>query len=70
MSEVEDAQQLGRHEAKIENLEHLIQQISADVHAMRTSIDQMRGGWKVAIWIAGVIGAAVGIIANHFWGPK
>ena len=70
MSEIEDAQQLGRHEAKIENLENLIQQIGADVHAMRTSIDQMKGGWKVAIWIAGVIGTIIGFVANHFWGPK
>ena len=70
MSDVEDAQQLGRHEAKIENLEHLIEQISSDVHSMRTSMDQMKGGWKVAIWISGIIGSLLGILIARFWGSK
>lgn len=65
-----DAQQLGRHEAQIANLEKALDQMAADVHAIRKAMDEMRGGWKVAIWISGVIGGLVTLIASHFWGSK
>ena len=65
-----DAQQLGRHEAQIANLEKALDQMAADVHAIRKAMDEMRGGWKVAIWISGVIGGMVTLVVSHFWGSK
>lgn len=65
-----DAQQIGRHEAQIANLEKALDQVANDVHAIRKAMDEMRGGWKVAIWISGVIGGMVTLIVSHFWGGK
>lgn len=61
---------LGQHEAKIENLERVIEKMGQDVHAMRTAMDELRGAWKLAIWISGVLGAVLALVINHFWGPK
>ena len=66
----DEAQQLGRHEEAIANLKVTFDKMAEDVHAMRKAMDEMRGGWKVAIWISGVIGGIIALLVNHFWGPK
>lgn len=63
-------QQIGRHEADIANLKGTIASMAEDVHAMRKTMDEMRGGWKVAIWISGVIGGLIALLASHFWPAK
>ena len=66
----ENDNMLGQHEAKIENLERVIEKMGTDIHAMRQTMDELRGAWKLAIWISGVFGAAIALLLNHFWGPK
>lgn len=65
-----DQQTLGRHDADIANLKSTIATMAEDVHAMRKAMDEMRGGWKVAIWISGIIGGAISLLASHFWSGK
>lgn len=65
-----DQQTLGRHAEAIENLKVSISTMAEDVHAMRKAMDEMRGGWKVAIWISGVIGGLISLLASHFWSGK
>lgn len=53
-------EKLGRHGEAIGNLKDAVETLSDDVKALKTSVDQARGGWKAA----SIIGAAMGGVAT------
>ena len=62
MSEI-SPRDLGRLEEKTAHLESELEEIKADVKAIRTTMDQAKGGWKtvaMAAGIAGTLGALLG----------
>lgn len=58
---------LGEHEAKIANLEKKVDQMATDIHYIRESFAELRGGKKavgVLISAAATMGAFLGWIAS------
>ena len=54
--------ELGALTARVTNIEGWMKDMADDVKAMRTTLDQAQGGWKLALGIAGgsaTIGALV-----------
>ena len=70
MSNEEAARLLGEYGARIVHLEKTLDTMSEDVRAIRKTMDQFGGGWKVLLMIASVIGAGVSLLVSHFWGAK
>ncbi len=65
---------LGRMEAQLEAMTSVItdvrmelRQVSANQAAMKADFDQVKGGWRVLIGVAAVIGGAVSWIASKIF---
>ena len=57
--------ELGVLSTKVEGLEAWVEDISADVKAIRSTQDQQRGGWK-ALAVVGAIAGTVGAMLVKF----
>ena len=57
--------ELGVLSAKVEGLERWVEDISADVKAIRSTLDQQSGGWK-ALAVVGAIAGTVGAMLVKF----
>ncbi len=60
---------LGEHEAKIANLEKKVDQMAADIHYIRESFAELRGGKKavgILVGAAASMGAFLGWLASMF----
>ena len=64
--------ELGEHSVAINNMQEDIEKIQNDMSDLRKKVDKMdktldeiKGGWKVLIVIAGVVGGAISYICNH-----
>lgn len=66
----EAARMLGEYGARIAHLEKTLDAVSDDVKAIRQTMDQFGGGWKVLLGVASLVGAAVSLLVSHFWGGK
>jgi len=49
---------LGRLEARMDAVEQDIAEMRADVKAIRTTLDEARGGWRTLALVAGAAGSA------------
>ena len=59
---IEIERAIGRLEACVSGLKSDMDEVKADVKAMRSTVDQAKGGWKVGIALAtagGALGAAL-----------
>ena len=65
--------ELGEHSVAIEHMQQDIDKIINDMEDMRHKVDKMdktldeiKGGWKVLIWIAAGVGGVVSYIMTHW----
>lgn len=59
---------LGAHDADIAHLQRTVESLADDVRAIRSTIDESRGGWKAIIIIGGIastVGGIIGWIISH-----
>lgn len=74
-----DMRQYGRLEAQVEHLtqkvdsmEKNVKAMEENVQAMRDLMEQGKGGWRVLVWVAGVVGTLGGglgwFISHIKWG--
>ena len=59
--DTETARAIGRLEARMDSSEAWMKDIAADVKAIRSTVDQAKGGWKVGVALASA-GGAVGAL--------
>ena len=52
----------GRLEAQVEQLIKDMDEMKANVQAMRDLMEQSKGGWKVLVFLGGIAGTVGGII--------
>lgn len=62
MSDTDVQRTLGAHDADIKNIKDRVEKIDANVDAIRSAVDQGKGGWKVIMWLGSVSGAMGGLI--------
>lgn len=63
---------LGAHEADIAHLQKTVDSLAEDVRAIRSTIDESRGGWKAIMLIGGIsstLGGLVVWIITRITGP-
>ena len=57
-------------EAEIRHLNETVDRIATDVAAMKSTMDQAKGGWRVVLLVAGVSGAiGAGLAQLAAWLP-
>ena len=56
---------IGRLQGKVEGIEKQLDQVQITVREIKETIDQAKGGWKVALMIAGC-GGAVGALVMRY----
>ena len=56
--------ELGNLEARMTNVEVWLKDVSTDVKAIRSAMDQQRGGWKVITTLCTVSGLLGGVAAK------
>jgi hypothetical protein len=65
--------ELGEHSVAIEHMQQDIDKIINDMEGLRYKVDKMdktldeiKGGWKVLIGIAALVGGAISYIVTHW----
>jgi prefoldin subunit 5 len=66
MTEI-DPREFGRLEAEVKNLNKSIEEISADLKAVRSAMDAAGGGWRVLVAVGGLSGAVTAALIK--WLP-
>jgi prefoldin subunit 5 len=66
MTEI-DPREFGRLEAEVKNLTKSIEEISADLKAVRSALDAAGGGWRVLVAVGGLSGAVTAALIK--WLP-
>ena len=57
MDEARNARELGEHSARLRSLETAVSEMRDDVKAIRSTLDQAKGGWRTLLMICGAAGA-------------
>lgn len=68
MSDPIDPRDYGKLEAKVEQLVKDMEEMKANVQAMRDLMEQGKGGWKTLVWLGGLaaaIGSAITWVMAH-----
>ena len=55
---------LGRMEADLQNLARSMDEIKTDLRQIRTSFDQMKGGSRVFMGMAAILGSGLTLLVN------
>jgi len=55
---------LGRMEADLQNLARSMDEIKTDLRQIRTSFDQMKGGSRVFLGMAAILGSGITLLVN------
>ena len=55
---------LGKMEADLKNLARSLDEIKTDLREIRTSFDQMKGGTRVFMGVAAVLGSGITLLVN------
>ena len=65
--------ELGEHSVAIEHMQQDIDDLMKDMKDVKTKIDkidkamdEIKGGWKVILWIAAGVGGAISYIVTHW----
>ena len=62
------SQDIGRLQGKVEGIEVQLERLQTNVSAIKEAIDQAKGGWKTAVWLAGSGGAVgAGVVKVLAW---
>ena len=56
----DEQRRLSRVETRIEDIDEDLKEIKSDVKSVLASINQVKGGGKMAIWTAGIVGGSGG----------
>jgi hypothetical protein len=67
--------ELGEHSVAIEHMQQDMDRLIVEVNGMKIKIDkidkaldEIRGGWKVLIWIAAGVGGTISWVVTHWFG--
>lgn len=63
---------IGRHDAQIDNLQRQMEQVLSELHEIKATLSEAKGGWRMLMLIGGA-GAAFGagvVKALAFFGGK
>lgn len=63
----ETSQAVGHLQAEVDNLKIAVAAIAKDVTAIRTTLDEARGGGRVLLWLVGITSGFVGAAMVKFW---
>jgi hypothetical protein len=66
MTEI-DPREFGRLEAEVKALTKSMEEMSADLKAVRSAMDAAGGGWRVLVAVGGLSGAVTAVIVK--WVP-
>jgi hypothetical protein len=61
MSEI-DPREFGRLEAEVKALSKCVEDMAADLKAVRSAMDAAGGGWRVLVAVGGLSGAATAVM--------
>lgn len=68
MSDPIDPRDYGRLEAQVEQLVKDMEEMKANVQAMRNLMEQSKGGWRTLVFLGGLasaVGAAIAWVLAH-----
>jgi hypothetical protein len=63
MSEI-DPREFGRLEAEVKALTRSVEDMAADLKAVRSALDAAGGGWRVLVAVGGLSGAATAALVK------
>lgn len=58
---------LGAMEDRLEKIDGALERIDARLARIEGTESQRQGAFKFGQWVAGIVGAAVALIIQHFW---
>lgn len=64
MSDGIDPRDFGRLEAEVAALKKTVDQMAADMRAIRTTLDAAGGGWRVLVAVGAVSGAVTALLVK------
>lgn len=59
-------EKIGAHGEAIRNLKDAVEELAAEVKALRSSVDQAKGGWKAMTILGAATGGAVSAALAYF----
>lgn len=66
---------IGRMEGEVASMQRDVENIRADIAAVKRDVQAIKeqlatvaGAWRVAVWIAGVLGMVLGVLARSWFG--
>jgi hypothetical protein len=62
-----DPREFGRLEAEVKALTKCVEEMSADLKAVRSALDAAGGGWRVLVAVGGLSGAVTAVVVK--WIP-
>lgn len=59
---------LGAMEDRLEKIDAILERIDERLGRIEATDNQLLGAGRISAWIAGVVGAVIALLIEHFWG--